>query len=89
MGLSLSLAGCATLPTSTQNSTAAAPAPLERPVPLEMPVPPDGKAVMVRTATGLCWAALTNTRTEPSNDINSALDQMMWQMAHSVPDWGA
>jgi CubicO group peptidase (beta-lactamase class C family) len=50
---------------------------------------PGSTTIMVRTATGLCWAALTNTRTEPSSDIDAALDQMMWNMARSVPEWGA
>jgi hypothetical protein len=50
---------------------------------------PGTTTIMVRTATGLCWAALTNTRTEPSDEIDSALDKMMWDMAQSVPEWGA
>ena len=45
--------------------------------------------IMVRTATGMCWAALTNTRTQPSNEIDTALDQMMWNMVRTVPAWGA
>jgi CubicO group peptidase (beta-lactamase class C family) len=50
---------------------------------------PGSTTIMVRTSTGLCWAALTNTRTEPSDVINSALDQMMWDMVRCVPAWGA
>jgi CubicO group peptidase (beta-lactamase class C family) len=50
---------------------------------------PGSTTIMVRTATGLCWAALTNTRTEPSSQIDAALDNMMWNMARSVPQWGA
>jgi CubicO group peptidase (beta-lactamase class C family) len=50
---------------------------------------PGTTAIMVRTATGLCWAALTNTRTEPSDEIDSALDMMMWNMVRQVPAWGA
>jgi CubicO group peptidase (beta-lactamase class C family) len=50
---------------------------------------PGSTTIMVRTATGLCWAALTNTRTEPVADIDAALDQMMWNIARSVPEWGA
>lgn len=45
--------------------------------------------IMVRTLTGMCWAALTNTRTQPSNEIDTALDQMMWNMVRAVPAWGA
>src|SRR5271170_1042682 len=50
---------------------------------------PGSTTLMVRTATGLCWAALANTRTEPAEQIGAALDAMMWQMARSVPEWGA
>jgi CubicO group peptidase (beta-lactamase class C family) len=50
---------------------------------------PGTTTIMVRTATGMCWAALTNTRTEPSNQIDTALDQMMWNMVRCVPSWGA
>ena len=50
---------------------------------------PGSTTIMVRTSTGLCWAALTNTRTEPSDEINGALDQMMWDMVHQVPSWAA
>jgi CubicO group peptidase (beta-lactamase class C family) len=50
---------------------------------------PGSTTIMVRTATGLCWAALTNTRTEPSDIIDTALDQMMWDMVRCVPGWGA
>jgi hypothetical protein len=44
---------------------------------------------MVRTATGLCWAALTNTRTQPSDEIDKLLDLTMWDAARSVPAWRA
>jgi CubicO group peptidase (beta-lactamase class C family) len=50
---------------------------------------PGSTTVMVRTAKGMCWAALTNTRTEPSNEIDAALAQMMWNMVRTVPAWGA
>jgi CubicO group peptidase (beta-lactamase class C family) len=50
---------------------------------------PGSTTIMVRTATGMCWAALANTRTEPHAQIDAALDQMMWGMARSVPNWGA
>jgi hypothetical protein len=39
---------------------------------------------MVRTNTGMCWIALCNTRTEPSDQINAALDQMLWNMVRTV-----
>ena len=50
---------------------------------------PGSTTIMVRTASGLCWAGLANTRTQPSDEIDSALDKMMWDMAHSVPEWNA
>jgi CubicO group peptidase (beta-lactamase class C family) len=50
---------------------------------------PGTTTIMVRTATGLCWAALTNTRTQPSNQMDVALDNMMWDMVRQVPSWGA
>jgi CubicO group peptidase (beta-lactamase class C family) len=48
---------------------------------------PGSTTIMVKTPTGMCWAALTNTRTEPSDTINAALDQMMWKMVGCVPGW--
>ena len=50
---------------------------------------PGTTTIMVRTSTGLCWAALTNTRTQPFTEIDAALDQMMWDMVRCVPSWGA
>jgi CubicO group peptidase (beta-lactamase class C family) len=41
-------------------------------------------SILVRTASGLCWAAFANTRT---SDIN--LDSMMWKMVKAVPAWRA
>jgi CubicO group peptidase (beta-lactamase class C family) len=43
-------------------------------------------SVMARIATGLCWAALVNTRTK---GIDLALDQLLWQIAQTVPAWKA
>jgi CubicO group peptidase (beta-lactamase class C family) len=48
---------------------------------------PGTTAILVRTATGFCWAALTNTRRKPSDDISEALDQMVWDMARQVRAW--
>src|SRR6202789_2336815 len=44
---------------------------------------------MVRIPTGFCWAGLCNTRTQPSNEIDTALDQLMWNMVRTVPSWNA
>ena len=50
---------------------------------------PGTTSVMVRTPTGFCWAALANTRTQPNQQIDAAMDQMMWDMVRSVPGWNA
>jgi len=50
---------------------------------------PGSTTIMVRTPTGFCWAALMNTRTEPSDQIDAALDQMMWNIVRCVPSWNA
>jgi CubicO group peptidase (beta-lactamase class C family) len=49
---------------------------------------PGSTTLLVRTATGLCWAGLANTRTEPHDEIDAALDRTLWAMARSVPAWG-
>jgi CubicO group peptidase (beta-lactamase class C family) len=45
---------------------------------------PGTLTIMVRTTSGLCWAAFTNTRSQGMN-----LDNMMWQVVKSVPAWRA
>jgi hypothetical protein len=50
---------------------------------------PGATTIMVRTPTGMCWAALCNTRTEPKDQINTALDQMMGNIVRTVPSWSA
>ena len=50
---------------------------------------PGTTTIMVRTSTGFCWAGLCNTRSQPSNEIDAALDQLMWNMVRTVPSWGA
>lgn len=45
---------------------------------------PGTLTIMVRTHSGLCWAAFTNTRVEGLN-----LDNMMWQVVRCVPEWQA
>jgi len=50
---------------------------------------PGTTTIMVRTSTGFCWAGLCNTRSQPSNEIDSALDQLLWNMVRTVPSWGA
>lgn len=46
---------------------------------------PGTTTVLVRTASGFCWAALTNTRRKP--DIDLALDNMVWEMVRKVSAW--
>lgn len=43
-------------------------------------------AILVRTSTRYCWAALTNTRCAHSE---SALDDMVWEMVSKVGSWHA
>lgn len=47
---------------------------------------PGTTSILVRTAKGFCWAALTNTR-RAEGDIGLALDQMVWDMARQVRGW--
>jgi CubicO group peptidase (beta-lactamase class C family) len=47
---------------------------------------PGVSTIMVRTSSGLCWAAFTNTR---AKDIDLALDKMVWEMVKAVPAWRA
>ena len=49
---------------------------------------PGSTTIMVRTASGMCWAGLTNTRTEPHDEMDTALDNTIWQMVRVVPGWG-
>ncbi len=45
---------------------------------------PGTLTIMVRTGSGLCWAAFTNTHAEGLD-----LDAMMWKMVKCVPAWHA
>jgi CubicO group peptidase (beta-lactamase class C family) len=47
---------------------------------------PGTSSLVVRTASGMCWAACANARTK---DALGVLDDMMWAMARSVPGWQA
>ena len=49
---------------------------------------PGTTSIMVRTASGFCWAALANTR-EASVDTGGAMDRMMWDLVHQVKGWQA
>jgi CubicO group peptidase (beta-lactamase class C family) len=45
---------------------------------------PGTTTVLVRTSTRFCWAALTNTRREGTDN---ALDDMVWEMISKVTAW--
>lgn len=45
---------------------------------------PGTLTILVRTASGLCWAAGTNARREGLN-----LDDLMWRVVRAVPAWQA
>lgn len=47
---------------------------------------PGTATIAVQTASGMCWAGFTNSR---SKDIGGALDRLMWLMARAVPEWRA
>ena len=47
---------------------------------------PGTTTIMVRTNSGLCWAAFTNTHVA---GMDEALDRLMWKMAQAVPAWKA
>jgi CubicO group peptidase (beta-lactamase class C family) len=49
---------------------------------------PGTTSIMVRTASGFCWAALANTR-EAGTDTGGAMDRMMWDLVRQVKRWGA
>ena len=47
---------------------------------------PGTTTLLVRTASGLCWAAFANAR---SKDSAGALDRFMWDLVRTVPAWNA
>jgi CubicO group peptidase (beta-lactamase class C family) len=47
---------------------------------------PGTTTLLVRTASGLCWAAFLNTR---ANGTGAGIDRLMWKMAQAVPAWHA
>lgn len=50
---------------------------------------PGTSTIMVRTASGFCWAALTNTRRAGQPDMGLGLDNMVWDMVRKVGAWNA
>ena len=49
---------------------------------------PGTTSIIVRTGSGLCWAALVNTR-ETKADTGTAIDALMWNMVKKVRGWRA
>jgi CubicO group peptidase (beta-lactamase class C family) len=49
---------------------------------------PGTTSIIVRTASGFCWAALANTR-EATGDTGGAMDRMMWDLVRQVRRWNA
>jgi len=49
---------------------------------------PGTTTVAVRTHSGFCWAALTNT-SRASSQIDGNLDKLNWDMAGKVEHWRA
>jgi CubicO group peptidase (beta-lactamase class C family) len=49
---------------------------------------PGTATIMVRTHSGFCWAALTNTR-RPQSGMAGDLDRLVWIMARKVAAWNA
>lgn len=49
---------------------------------------PGTETIMVRTASGLTWAGLCNTRARET-ELARDLDRLMWTMARAVPRWRA
>jgi len=45
---------------------------------------PGTSSILVRTASGLCWSAISNARNE---GISPALDQLIWKIVRYVPAW--
>ncbi len=50
---------------------------------------PGTTTILVRTSSHFCWAALTNTRREPEDEIDGALDDVVWDMVSKVSGWRA
>jgi hypothetical protein len=49
---------------------------------------PGTATILVRTHSGFCWAALTNTR-RPHSGMEGDLDRLVWIMARKVAVWNA
>jgi hypothetical protein len=45
---------------------------------------PGSTALMVRNPDGSCSAAICNTRTEPHQEMDAALYDMLWNLAQTV-----
>jgi len=50
---------------------------------------PGSTSILVRTANGMSWGAITSTRTQPSATIDAAIDKLVWDMVHEVQAWNS
>jgi len=49
---------------------------------------PGTTSIMVRTSSGMAWGAVTNTRVQPESQIDTAIDEMVWNIV-KVPGWAS
>ncbi|MGC2718297.1 MAG: serine hydrolase, partial [Candidatus Acidiferrales bacterium] len=48
---------------------------------------PGSSSLTLRTPDGMCWGALTNTRSQPATTTDEALYNLLWNMVRTVPEW--
>jgi Beta-lactamase len=50
---------------------------------------PGSSSLALRTPYGMCWGALTNTRSQPSTTMDAALFNLLRGMVSAVPAWNS
>jgi CubicO group peptidase (beta-lactamase class C family) len=50
---------------------------------------PGSSSLALRTSYGMCWGALTNTRSQPSTAMDAALFNLLGGMVSAVPEWNS
>jgi CubicO group peptidase (beta-lactamase class C family) len=50
---------------------------------------PGSTSLVLRTLDGMCWGALTNTRSQPSTTTDAALFNLLGSMVRAVPAWNS
>jgi CubicO group peptidase (beta-lactamase class C family) len=48
---------------------------------------PGSTSLVLRTSYGMCWGALTNTRSQPYQTMNAGLFSLMGSIVSDVPEW--